>query len=91
MTTHSDPNAGRPAGGTAQALIRQELADLLDVSNDAIYLRDFATGAIRYWSRGAAAVFGYGPDEELGLNGQALLPTEFPVPLSPPAGANGGA
>ena len=57
-----------------------EQARLLDVSADAIFIRDLA-GRIEYWSRGAEALYGYSADEARGQVASDLLRSEFPVPL----------
>ncbi len=65
---------------TAQRLATetvQERADLLDLSRDAIYVRDFATGAIRYWNQGAVTMYGWGKDEVQGRPAHVLLKTIF--------------
>jgi PAS domain S-box-containing protein len=57
-----------------------EQARLLDVSADAIFIRDLA-GRIEYWSRGAEALYGYTADEAYGRIASELLRSVFPVPL----------
>jgi PAS domain S-box-containing protein len=61
----------------------QELAEkarLLDLSHDAIIVRDIA-GKIRYWNHGAEELYGWSRQEALGEPSVDLLQTKFPVPL----------
>lgn len=57
-----------------------ERAALLDLSTDAIIVRDMQ-GRILYWSRGAQRLYGWTRDEAVGQNLHALLQTQFPEPL----------
>lgn len=54
---------------------------LLDLSNDAILVRDVSDRII-YWNKGAEQIFGYTQKEALGRVSYELLCTEFPEPLS---------
>jgi PAS domain S-box-containing protein len=54
-----------------------EKARLLELSNDAIFVRD-RHDRITYWNHGAAQVYGYTPEEALGRAPRELLKTEFP-------------
>jgi PAS domain S-box-containing protein len=68
---------------TARKKTEQELAEkarLLDLSHDAIIVRDIA-GRIRYWNRGAEELYGWTRKEALGKPSIRLLQTTFPVPL----------
>jgi PAS domain S-box-containing protein len=58
-----------------------EQARLLDLSNDAILVRD-ANERITYWNRGATKTYGYTRQEVLGKVTHNLLKTEHPEPLS---------
>ena len=57
-----------------------EKARLLDLSSDAIFVRD-AQGRILYWNQGAENLYGWSRKEAVGQISHELLRTEFPVPL----------
>ncbi len=57
-----------------------ERARLLDLSSDAILVRD-AQDRIAYWSHGAAQMYGWTAEEALGQSPHALLKTESPEAL----------
>ncbi len=56
-----------------------EQARLLDLSNDAIVVRDIA-GRIVYWNTGASEIYGWTSGEALGKFTDELLATEYPLP-----------
>jgi PAS domain S-box-containing protein len=58
----------------------QARAHLLDLTNDAILVRDPVIGLITYWNRGAEVLYGWSKAEALGQISHALLQTRFPVP-----------
>src|SRR3982751_1064767 len=58
-----------------------EQARLLDLSNDAIIVRD-RNDQIAYWNKGATKLYGYTRQEALGKVIHELLKSEFPEPLS---------
>jgi PAS domain S-box-containing protein len=59
----------------------KEQAALLDISTDAILVRDLA-GTIVYWSAGATQMFGWSREEALGRSLKTLLRTQMPRPLA---------
>jgi PAS domain S-box-containing protein len=68
---------------TEQRNVRQELAEqarLLDLSNDAIIVRD-PEGQILYWNHGAEELYGYTRGEAVGQLLATLLLPEFSKPL----------
>jgi PAS domain S-box-containing protein len=57
-----------------------EQAHLLDLANDAIFVRS-ADSKISYWNAGAERLYGWPREEAVGRSPHELLQTEFPVPL----------
>ena len=57
-------------------------AELLDLAHDAVFVRDWHTGVITYWNRGAERMYGWTPAEALGKTSYGLLNTQFRQPLS---------
>jgi PAS domain S-box-containing protein len=82
--------AGRVVGAskvardiTERKQVEQALAErarLLDLSNDAIFVRD-AADRITYWNQSASALYGYSREEAAGRVTHELLRTEFPEPM----------
>jgi diguanylate cyclase (GGDEF)-like protein/PAS domain S-box-containing protein len=64
-----------------QAETLAEQAELLDLAHDAIIVWDLKTGAIRFWNRGAEELYGWPASGALGRTPQAVLQTQFPMPL----------
>ena len=68
---------------TGRKVAEQDLtkkARLLDLSNDAILVRDSAD-RITFWSQGAVEMYGYSREEALGRVSHHLFNTKFPEPL----------
>ena len=68
---------------TERRQVEQALAEralLLDLSNDAILVRDGAD-RVTYWNKSASDLYGYTREEALGRVSHELLHTEFPEPL----------
>lgn len=59
----------------------KDQADLLDLTHDAIFVRD-DTDTIRYWSKGAEELYGWTRAEAAGQKTAALLRTVFPAPVA---------
>ena len=57
-----------------------EQAKLLDLANDAIFVRT-ADSKISYWNSGAERLYGWSKAEAIGRTPHELLQTEFPVPF----------
>ena len=57
-----------------------ERARLLDLSNDAILVRD-ADDRVTYWNKSASELYGFSRDEAIGRMSHELLQTEFPESL----------
>jgi PAS domain S-box-containing protein len=58
----------------------REQADLLNLTHDAIFIRDMK-GVIRNWNRGAEALYGWTAAEAEGKVALELLKTVFPLPF----------
>jgi PAS domain S-box-containing protein len=68
---------------TERKLAEQTLAEralLLDLSNDAIMVRDEAD-RVTYWNKSATALYGYCREEVMGRVTHELFQTQFPEPL----------
>ena len=63
-----------------QAVVLGEQAELLDLTHEAVFVRDLHS-RILFWNRGAEALFGWRREEALGKVSHELLQTRFPKPL----------
>ncbi|PSH61829.1 sensor histidine kinase [Phyllobacterium sophorae] len=61
----------------ADRVILEAQARLLDLTNDAIFLRD-RSGKIVFWNRGAQQLYGWSSSEVFGRDAHELLQTRFP-------------
>ena len=82
VTANRDITARKQAEATIAAQMERlrEQAELLDLTHDAIFVRGL-DGTIRFWNRGAAAMYGWSAAEAVGQVSHLLLQTEFPQPL----------
>ena len=56
-------------------------AELLELTQDAVLVRDFRTKVMSYWNRGAERLYGWSKAEAIGRVAHELLHTRFPVSL----------
>jgi PAS domain S-box-containing protein len=56
-------------------------AALLDLTFDAILVRDFATDTIQFWNRGAEELYGFARDDVIGRVSHDVLQTSHPIPI----------
>jgi PAS domain S-box-containing protein len=57
-------------------------ASLLQLAQDAIFVRDWEAGTVTFWNRGAESLYGWTQEEAMGRPVHGLLKTVFPRPLS---------
>jgi PAS domain S-box-containing protein len=71
----------RTAALQSQTAELAEKAAMLDLANDAIFIKD-SNSAISYWNKGAQRLYGWTASEALGRNPAQLLRTTYPIPLA---------
>ena len=77
----SEPRRILTFKGTTRAERESQMkARLLDLSTDAILIRD-SKDRITFWNDGATDIYGYSREQALGRVSHELLGTEFPEPL----------
>src|ERR1043166_6038394 len=54
-------------------------AELLELTQDAIFVRALGTNAITYWNRGAERLYGYSREEARGQITHSFLQSRFPI------------
>ncbi|MDR3613303.1 MAG: ATP-binding protein [Candidatus Obscuribacterales bacterium] len=60
---------------------RDDQAELLQLTYDAVMVRNLTDGTIRYWNKGAEELYGFTPEEAIGQKSHVLLKTQFPTAL----------
>jgi PAS domain S-box-containing protein len=60
---------------------RDDQAELLQLTYDAVMVRNLTDGTIRYWNKGAEELYGFTPEEAIGRKSHVLLKTQFPTAL----------
>ena len=56
--------------------------ELVELAHEAVLVRDADGGTIRFWNRGAEALYGWSRQEAIGQVSHVLLRTQFPMPLA---------
>jgi PAS domain S-box-containing protein len=69
------------ADGERMSIDREAEATLLDLTSDAILVREFETDRILYWNRGAERLYGISRQEALGRVSHDVLQTIHPIPV----------
>ena len=65
----------------SQAAMLRDQAEIIDIAEDAIMVRDMKNRII-FWNKGAADRFGFSSKEALGQSISRLLRTDYPLPLA---------
>ncbi|WP_019139760.1 sensor domain-containing protein [Noviherbaspirillum massiliense] len=71
----------RQEAAVRQSRVLKEQASLLDLTHDAILVRQVEDSVITYWNRGAERLYGYSREEAVGQVSHSLLKTELGQPL----------
>src|SRR5579872_3036509 len=70
--------AARPPAESVDRSTREQIVNL---TRDAILVRDFASDEILFWNPGAESMYGYGAEEVLGRVSHDILHTSHPIEL----------
>jgi PAS domain-containing protein len=73
--------SARPEGRRKTEELLRRQAKLLDLANDAIFVRDLHRDTIIYWNHGAARLYGWSSKEAVGAYIHEFLRTVFPTAL----------
>jgi len=60
----------------------EDQSELLQLTYDAIMVRNITDGTIRSWNKGAEELYGFSPEEAIGRKSHELLKTQFPTALA---------
>jgi PAS domain S-box-containing protein len=71
-----------PRDADQQAATLSQQAELLDLAHDAIMVWEMQSGQIRFWNKGSEELHGWDKIDVLGRTPQAILQTQFPIPLA---------
>lgn len=66
-------------------MLNEQVSDktsLLELTHDAVFAWELTSGAIKYWNKGAEALYGFTAEEALNQSAHQLLTTDFPADLS---------
>jgi two-component system, cell cycle sensor histidine kinase and response regulator CckA len=66
---------------TRRAALLNDQAELLQLTRDAIIVREVGTNHVRFWNRGAERLYGWSSEEALGTDIQELLHPQLPSAL----------
>ncbi|HEX5324396.1 MAG TPA: SpoIIE family protein phosphatase [Capsulimonadaceae bacterium] len=70
----------RNHGPPARRASLQQLAELINLAEDAILIQEPETNSISFWSEGAQRTYGWTAEEAIGQVAYELLETKFPLP-----------
>jgi PAS domain S-box-containing protein len=69
------------AGSEGMSIDQGAEATLLDLTSDAILVREFESDRIQFWNHGAEVLYGFSRHEAIGRVSHELLQTAHPLPL----------